>query len=605
MDKNKQRELTRWLKQQSKLARRWQSLTMLLGVVSGLLIALQAWLLAVLLNDLIILQQPRDSLTRYFLMLVGTVVLRAIVTRLRERCAFYCGMEVRRQIRSLVLDRLEKLGPAWINGKPAGSWASMVLEQVENMQDFFARYLPQMYLAVFIPLIVLCVVFPINWAAGVILLVTAPLIPFFMALVGMGAADANRRNFQALARLSGSFLDRLRGLETLRLFNRANAEVNHIRHDAEDFRERTMEVLYMAFLSSAVLEFFTSVSIAIVAVYFGFSYLGELNFGHYSQGITLFAGFLVLILAPEFFQPLRDLGTFYHAKAQAVGAAETLVDFLSAEAQTPAQGDKPYQARAAGSAHENSQPSAEQSSDVPHIWAQSLEILSPQGTVLAGPLDFRILASEQIALVGRSGAGKTSLMNVLLGFLPYRGSLKVNGQELSELDPQSWRDHLAWVGQNPRLLQGTIRDNILLGAPLASEAEVQRAAASAHADEFIARLPQGLDTPVSDEGAGLSVGQAQRIAVARALLRGGEFLLLDEPTASLDARSEQLVMQALSHAAQGRTTFMITHRLEDVRNCHQIWLMDHGKLVQQGDFATLSSSDGPFAAMLANRNQEI
>ncbi|MGL5727608.1 MAG: heme ABC transporter permease/ATP-binding protein CydD, partial [Plesiomonas sp.] len=454
-------------------------------------------------------------------------------------------------------------------------------------------------------LIVLCVVFPINWAAGVILLVTAPLIPFFMALVGMGAADANRRNFQALARLSGSFLDRLRGLETLRLFNRANAEVNHIRHDAEDFRERTMEVLYMAFLSSAVLEFFTSVSIAIVAVYFGFSYLGELNFGHYSQGVTLFAGFLVLILAPEFFQPLRDLGTFYHAKAQAVGAAETLVDFLSAEAQIPAQGDKPYQARVAGSAHENSQPSAKHASDMPHIWAQNLEILSPQGTVLAGPLDFRILAGEQIALVGRSGAGKTSLINVLLGFLPYRGSLKVNGQELSELDPQSWRDHLAWVGQNPRLLQGTIRDNILLGAPHASEAEVQRAAASAHADEFIARLPQGLDTSVSDEGAGLSVGQAQRIAVARALLRGGEFLLLDEPTASLDARSEQLVMQALSHAAQGRTTFMITHRLEDVRNCHQIWLMDHGKLVQQGDFAMLSRSDGPFAAMLANRNQEI
>ncbi|MGL5283553.1 MAG: ATP-binding cassette domain-containing protein, partial [Plesiomonas shigelloides] len=150
-----------------------------------------------------------------------------------------------------------------------------------------------------------------------------------------------------------------------------------------------------------------------------------------------------------------------------------------------------------------------------------------------------------------------------------------------------------------------IRDNILLGAPHASEAEVQRAAASAHTDEFIARLPQGLDTPVSDEGAGLSVGQAQRLAVARALLRGGEFLLLDEPTASLDARSEQLVMQALSQAAKGRTTFMITHRLEDVRNCHQIWLMDHGKLVQQGDFATLSSSDGPFAAMLANRNQEI
>lgn len=620
MDKLKQRELTRWLKQQSKLARRWLTLTMLLGLCSGLLIALQAWLLATLLNDLIILHQPRESLSGYFVALIGTVIVRALVTRLRERCAFQCGVEVRTKIRSLVLNHLDSLGTAWIKGKPAGAWATMVLEQIEDMQDFFARYLPQMYLAVFVPLIVLCVVFPINWAAGLILLATAPLIPFFMALVGMGAADANRRNFKALARLSGSFLDRLRGLETLRIFNRAQAEVDHIHADAEDFRHRTMEVLYMAFLSSAVLEFFTSLSIAVVAVYFGFSFLGELNFGHYDQGVTLFAGFLVLILAPEFYQPLRDLGTFYHAKAQAIGAAETLVEFLAVE--------KPVIEKEADNTHETattetakgkthyahstehvSSPSAELFSLQPlqpfSLVATDLEILSPQGKVLAGPLNFTIDAGQRIALVGKSGAGKTSLMNALLGFLPYRGSLLIAGQELNRLDKASWRQHLAWVGQNPLLLQGSLRDNLTLGLDTVDQHSIEQALNAAYASEFIDKLPQGIDTPLGDHGVGLSVGQAQRLAVARALLRDSRFLLLDEPTASLDARSEQLVMSALMLAAEKQTTFMITHRIEDIKHCEQIWLMDNGMLVQQGDFATLSQADGPFATLLANRHLEI
>lgn len=196
------------------------------------------------------------------------------------------------------------------------------------MHDYYARYLPQMTLAACVPLLIVITIFPINWAAALILLGTAPLIPLFMALVGMGAADANRRNFQALARLSGHFLDRLRGMETLRIFHRGQAETDNIRDASQDFRQRTMEVLRLAFLSSGVLEFFTSLSIALVAVYFGFSYLGELNFGHYGAGVTLMAGFLTLILAPEFFQPLRDTGTFYHAKAQAVGAADSLKTFM-------------------------------------------------------------------------------------------------------------------------------------------------------------------------------------------------------------------------------------------------------------------------------------
>ncbi|MGP2922851.1 heme ABC transporter permease/ATP-binding protein CydD [Serratia bockelmannii] len=588
MKKNRQQQLTRWLKTQSSLAQRWLRLSMLLGLFSGLLIVAQAWLLASLLHALIIEHTPREQLIPSFIWLAVAFALRALLSWLRERIGFLCGQVIRQRMRQQVLDKLQQLGPAWIQGKPAGSWASIIVEQIEDMQDYYSRYLPQMYLAVFIPLLILIAVFPINWAAGIILLATAPLIPLFMALVGMGAADANRRNFVALARLSGNFLDRLRGLDTLRLFDRAQAETAQIAKSSEDFRSRTMEVLRMAFLSSGVLEFFASISIAVVAVYFGFSYLGELNFGSYGLGVTLFSGFLVLILAPEFFQPLRDLGTFYHAKAQAVGAAETLETFLSAEGEQMGNGTRQLPA---------DQPLT--------LQANALEILSPNGVLLAGPLSFTLQPQQRVALVGLSGAGKSSLLNLLLGFLPYRGSLTVNGIELRELSAENWRQQLSWVGQNPHLPAQTLRANILLGCPQADEAQLQQAVELAYVSELLPYLPQGLDTEVGDNAARLSVGQAQRVAVARALIGPRRLLLLDEPAASLDAHSEQRVMQALNAASHQQTTLLVTHQLEDTEDYDQIWVMDNGRIVQQGDYATLSAQPGLFATLIAHRRGEL
>lgn len=461
MNKNRQQILVRWLRSQSQRVNRWLRLSMLLGLLSTLIIVAQAWALAALLPVLIMDNTPRPSLTGHFALLAALFALRAAVNYGRERVGFIAGSVRRRQIRAQVLDRLERLGPAWIRGKPAGSWSSMLLEQIEDMHDYYARYLPQMSLSVLVPLMILTVVFPINWAAGLILFLTAPLIPLFMALGGMGAADANRRNFLALARLSGYFLDRLRGLETLRLFFRAEAETEDIRRATVAFRQRTMEVLRLAFLSSGVLEFFASISIAVAAVYFGFSYLGELHFGSYGTGVTLFAGFLVLILAPEFFQPLRDLGTFYHAKAQAVGAAESLVSFLEHDDASQGAGQE---TPAAGPVS---------------LLARDLWVLAPDGSELAGPLNFSVAAGQRVAIVGASGAGKSSLLGVLLGFLPYRGSLQANGRELRALSPRLWRERLSWVSQSPS-------------------------------------LPDGLDSAVGEDAGRLSVGQAQRVALARA-----------------------------------------------------------------------------------------
>jgi len=588
MDKSRQQHLNHWLRQQRRFAGRWLRLNTLLGMASALLIILQAGLLASLLQALIIEQQPRENLIADLLLLLLCFALRALFTFARELTGYRAGQAIRQALRRQVVDRLSELGPAWIQGKPAGSWATLLLEQIEEMQEYYARYLPQMTLAVLIPCCILLTLFPLNWAAGLILFATAPLIPLFMALVGLGAAEANRRNFQVLARLSGHFLDRLRGRETLRLFHRGAAEQQAIAAATTDFRQRTMEVLRLAFLSSAVLEFFASLAIAVVAVYFGFSYLGELHFGDYGRGITLFAGFLALILAPEFFQPLRDLGAFYHAKAQATGGADALETFMQATpAAAPLPGQTPF------TAHQSI-----------GLTALDLVVCAPSGQVLCGPLTFRIAPDEQVALVGQSGAGKTALMSALLGFLPYQGSLKANGVELRDMQRADWHQQINWVGQNPQLPAATLRDNIVMQAPW-DPSRFNALLSSCGIDEFLPRLPLGIDTPPGDGGHALSVGQAQRVAVARALYKTAHLLLLDEPAASLDALSEHHVMLALNQAAAQQTTLMITHQIDALSRWQTIWVMEAGQLVQQGNWQQLSQQPGPFSRMLQHRQQEI
>ncbi|MGB2078859.1 MAG: heme ABC transporter permease/ATP-binding protein CydD, partial [Vibrio sp.] len=580
MDKQQSKQLNAWLKEQSKLAKRWLYISIVLGLVSTLFLIAQAGLLASILHQLIIEQVDRASLIPQFLGLGAMVVGRAGCNWAREMSGYRCGEQIRLYIRQQVLNKLAELGPAYIKGKPAGTWATLLLEQVEEMQDFFARYLPQMALSVLIPFIILIVVFPANWAAGLIFLVTAPLVPLFMALAGMKAADANKRNFKAMQRLSGHFYDRLQSMTTIRLFYRAEAEAKTLQGASEVLRKSTMEVLRMAFLSSAVLEFFTSISIALTAVYFGFSFIGELDFGYYGASITLFTGLFVLILAPEFYQPLRDLGTFYHAKAQAVGAAESLVEFLNADVEAAKTGETPLP--------------LDKNQSV-NISARDLVVLSVEGDVLVGPVSFEMNANQTTALVGPSGAGKTSLIQAILGFLPYQGSLTINQVEVKSLSRASWHQAISWVGQNPLLVHGTIYENITLGKHNVSSDAINTVLKQSFSDEFVDR--HGLDYVVSDRSGGLSVGQAQRLALARAMLQNGAFWLLDEPTASLDANSEKLVSKALSQQSDGKTCLMVTHRLDDLVKVPHIIVLEQGKIVQQGDFETLKSQ-GLFAQML-------
>ncbi|MGO2497461.1 MAG: heme ABC transporter permease/ATP-binding protein CydD [Vibrio litoralis] len=581
MDKQQRRHLTKWLKQQGKLAKKWLLITIGLGVLSTLFLLGQAAFLASILHNIIIENVDKHQLVSSFIGLAVMIAGRALCTWGREIAGYRCGEAVRLYIRQQILDKLRDLGPAYIKGKPAGTWAALLLEQVEEMQDFFSRYLPQMSLAVFIPFLILVVVFPTNWAAGLIFLITAPLVPLFMALVGMKAADANKKNFKALQRLSGHFYDRLQSMTTIRLFHRAEAETELLRGASEVLRKSTMDVLRIAFLSSAVLEFFTSISIAITAVYFGFSYIGELNFGYYGAGITLFTGLFVLVLAPEFYQPLRDLGTFYHAKAQALGAAESIVEFLDADVEAAKSGTTPLA-----------------TPDKIVITAHDLEVFSPEKTKLVGPISFTLDANQTTALVGPSGAGKTSLINAILGFLPYSGSLQINGVEVKELDLKQWRSNISWVGQNPLLVNGSIYDNVVLGQQNISQQQVTKALQDAFAAEFVET--HGLDYHISDRSGGLSVGQAQRLALARAMLQNGQFWLLDEATASLDAHSEKLVAKALANNTIGKTTLMVTHQLDHLKQVENILVMNAGQIVQSGSYDAIKDS-GLFAQMLSSK----
>lgn len=578
MDKSLEKQLAFWLKSRKAACGPFLLLSVALGLLAGLLLIGQAWLLASMLSAVVMQGETISAVGAEITALLGLIIARAAVAWGRERVSFEAGRRLRTELRGEVLNRLSALGPAFIKGKPLGSWGAVVLEQIEDLHDFYARYLPQLSLAAMIPLVILACVFPLNWAAGLILLGTAPLIPLFMILVGMGAADANRKHFAALSRLSGHFMDRLRGIITLRLFDRAEAEGRAIEKASDEFRSRTMAVLRMAFLSSAVLEFFAAVSLALVAVYFGFSYLGHLDFGHYGQSISLFTGLFVLMLAPEFYQPLRDMGTHYHAKAQAVAAAEALSELLAIDIDKQ-QGKEPLP----GSLD---------------IEARDLCIYSHQGALLAGPLSFSLRQGERLAIVGPSGAGKSSLLHALLGFLPFKGELTVGGIPFTELDMAQWRGAVAWLGQEPHLFHGSLRDNIAMGRELGDE-QIHGLLAKAQIADFVAGSADGLSHAIAEGGGGVSVGQSQRLALARALAGQPKIFLLDEPGASLDVDSERKVMDSIMRESEGLSLVMVSHRLEALTQLDRVLVMDAGTIVEAGTAAELANANGLFAELLS------
>jgi thiol reductant ABC exporter CydD subunit len=501
------------------------------GATAGLVIA-QATLLADLIGRAFLGGTSLAALRTPLLLLLGVVVGRAFVAWLQEVAAHRSSAAVKSQLRGRLLAQAVRLGPAWLSGERGGELATVATRGIDALDGYFSRYLPQLVLAVIVPLAVGLRILSGDWVSALIIALTLPLIPVFAILVGLSTRAKMDRQWRTLSMLAGHFLDVVAGLPTLKVFGRAKAQARTVREVTDRYRRATMATLRVAFLSALVLELLATLSVALVAVSIGLRLVnGE---------IGLRTALLVLILAPEAYLPLRQVGAQYHASVEGLTAAERIFEVI----ETPA-------------------PAAGTRADVPDPTRATIRLRGV--TVRYAPaltdLSLTVRPGETVALIGPSGVGKSTLLAVLLGFVrPDAGRVLIDGADLAAFDPDAWRARIAWVPQRPYLFAGTVADNIRLGRPDATDEELRRAASDANALEFVEALPDGFATRLGDGGVGLSAGQRQRIALARAFLRDAPLLLLDEPTSNLDAESEAAVAEAIRRAAAGRSVVVVAHR---------------------------------------------
>lgn len=571
-DREQTLELDRWLKKQAKAVKSPLNVAIILGSFNGLFLIAQCWMLARVLNATAIRHESIVAVWGYLAGMVGLFIVRAILNYGNQRFTFEAAARLRTQLRALLFNHISDLGPAWSREQRSGARATELVDGVEALEKYFSLYLPQRQLSIIIPVAILIFVFPFDWVSGLILAITAPLLPVFMIIIGSQTEKLNRSQWRILTRMGAHFFDMIEGLTTLKLFNAAQKEARFIGQIAEDYRLQTMKVLRIAFLSSMVLEFFSAISIAMVAVYVGFRLMyGDI---HYLNGI------FVLLLAPEFYLPLRSMGTQFHARMDALGAVEPIIELLNTQVPSGHNGEIELCLKQA-----------------PQITFSHLIFAYPKRDSVICGVNLNLPAGSHTVLIGASGAGKSTLGQLLLGFLsPTQGEIIIDTKPLAQISPRSWYQHVAWVPQNPTLFHGTIEENIALSPRLQGhDVALHQAVQDAYALDFINRLPHGFQTIVGDRGQGLSGGEIQRIALARAFYKDAPVVLLDEPSASLDPHSERLITEAIARLAVGRTLLTIAHRLTTIEQSDQIVVLDGGKIIEQGSHDVLMSLKGAYA----------
>ena len=577
------KQVNNWLKSQKKYAHGKLSRAIALGAVNGLLMILQTAVLAYLINLVIfpsIESIPSTELsstaftgtaftdtTMIMLALVLIICCRAGLGYFSECYSRRGAMDIKANIRSRLLHRLFEFGPAYTQTKGSAKLAQLLHQGIDSLEDYFAGYLPVVAYCAVIPSAILFAVFPIDWQSGLILLFTAPMVPFFMILIGHKAQRLNEEHWTKLQRMSSHFLDIIQGLTQLKIFNASRREIAAVKKISDDYGDETMGILKIAFLSSFVLEFLASISIALVAVVLGFRlYYGDVDY--------VFA-LWVLLLAPEFYLPFRQLGTQYHAKMAGVTAAEDLVQVLN-------------------------QP-REQSS--------SKTLFTAPFTIKLAKVDFayperknalsqvNLTFSEQglYAVIGESGSGKSTLIDMVLGFVqPSAGQVTVNNNVLTGSNRDQWLRHCGWISQQAQVFYGSLAFNIALSDDYQHE-DIMQALEKSGLASFVASLEQGIESKVGEEGAGLSGGQAQRLALARMFYHQPEVLILDEPTSHLDQETEQIITSVINAYAEHHLVIVIAHRLQTVMAAKEIIVLEQGKVIELGTHQSLLAHGGYYA----------
>ncbi len=553
------------------------ALTVGLGLAGGLVTIFEASFLSRIVNRAFLGHAPLSRLIGLFVWLLVAIALRALVGWFSEVFALRVALKVKESLRDQLIRRLFQLGPIYLRGERTGEVASTVIEGIESLEVYLARYIPQIALSALVPLTILAFVIPNDWVTAIIFVVTWPLIPYFMMLIGRQAEKQSKKQFRTLSHLSAHFLDVLQGISTLKLFHRSRYQLQVIRRISNQYRKTTMDTLRVAFLSALALELLTTLSTAIVAVFIGLRLIaGTMNFQD---------AFFVLLLAPEFYLPIRLLGTQFHAGMNGVMAADRIFELL----------DVPVQSIEGNHAEREVFETEWETIQFDHVTYSYREAEYPA----LSELDLKIHRGEKVALVGPTGAGKSTIMNLLLGLMTATdGIIRIDSQPLTPSIAASWRKQITYLPQHPHLLKGTIADNLRLASPECSFEIMIEAARKAGAHDFISQLPYGYDTMVGENGVGLSGGQIQRIALARAFLKDSPLILLDEPTANLDPESEMWIEQALRDLFKEKTVLVIAHRLSTISRMDRILVLNEGKMIDQGHHTELLSRKGLYHKML-------
>jgi thiol reductant ABC exporter CydD subunit len=514
--------------------RRFIGLSVIVGAVTAFLVIAQAYLIASVVASAFVDHRSLGSLRIPLLSLAVTIGARSATAWAAERAANRASASAKSELRRAAAEHVAAIGPAGLERRDRGQLAVLMASGVDALDGYFSRYLPQLFLAVIVPVAIIAVVAGADWVSAVLIAVSLPLVPLLMALVGAATRERSQARLQAMQRLAGHFLDIVEGLPTLKIFGRAKAQARAIASVSERYRSATIATLRLTFLSSLVLELLATLSVALVAVAVGLRLLGG--------DMTFRDALFVLVLAPEAYLPLRALGANYHASADGIEAAEEIFDLLEEDPPTPRTGsEKP---------------------DGVRVELSGVEV-GYHGRAVPAVHNFDLVVEpgETVALTGPSGCGKSTVLSVVLGLRqPTEGRVLLGGVDLADLDLDEWRQQVAWVPQRPHLFARSVADNVCLGRPGATDDEVAAALDAAGLTAVVRRLPRGADTVLGAGGAGLSTGERQRLALARAFIRDAPILLLDEPTANLDAETEAGVLATIRRLFHGRTAIVVAHR---------------------------------------------